>query len=362
MNEKKKKIIAAISGGVDSSVAAAIFVEKGYEVIGVTLKMKSCDENVEKAKSCCGIDDNMQARAAAALLGIPHYFLDVRTDFSDKVLRRAWDEYSSARTPNPCALCNRHLKFGKLIEYARSIGAEGVITGHYSRIISENGKNVLRRGFDTAKDQSYFLFALTSEQLSMSFMPLGTMTKPEVREYARKISLPNAEKIESQDACFGIKDESFAETLRKLFKSPPIKGYFVDDSGKVLGRHDGLHQFTIGQRKGLGIAMGKPAYISRIDLKTGDITLSTDEQKLLSASLLVSDINWQQQPSADEFECDVQIRYRSKPARALVSKVPDSASYMVRFASPQRAVTPGQAAVFYDADLLLGGGWIEKTF
>lgn len=359
MNEKKKKIIAAISGGVDSSVAAAIFVEKGYEVIGVTLKMKSCDENVEKAKSCCGIDDNMQARAAAALLGIPHYFLDVRGDFEEKVLRKAWDEYSSARTPNPCALCNRYLKFGKLIEYAKSIGAEGVITGHYSRISAENGRPTLRRGMDSAKDQSYFLFALTSEQLAMSYMPLGTMTKPEVREYARKINLPNAEKLESQDACFGIKDESFPETLRKLFKSVPVKGYFVDDAGKVLGRHDGLHQFTIGQRKGLGIAMGKPAYISNIDFKTGDITLSIDEQKLLSDSCVVSGINWQQPPPADEFCCDVQIRYRSKPTRATVSKVPGGDSFHVKFDAPQRAVTPGQAAVFYDSDLLLGGGWIE---
>ncbi|OGV50220.1 MAG: tRNA 2-thiouridine(34) synthase MnmA [Lentisphaerae bacterium GWF2_44_16] len=353
----KKKIVAAISGGVDSSVAAAIYKEKGYEVIGVTLKMKSCDENTEKRKSCCGIDDDLHARTTADSIGIAHYFLDVREDFTAKVLKKGWEEYASGRTPNPCALCNRYLKFGRLLDYARKIGAEGIITGHYSIVRQNAGPTYsLHRGIDSQKDQSYFLFALTQEQLASTHMPLGTMTKKEVREYARRIGLPNAEKTESQDACFGIGDEAFSETLRRLFNGLPQKGFIIGDDGKALGEHNGIHLYTIGQRKGLGIALGKPAYVWKID--KGNVYLSADEGRLFSENMLVENVNWQCPAKTESFECEVQIRYRSKPVKAKLTPC-GASSYMVDFEKQQRAVTPGQAAVFYDGDKLLGGGWIS---
>ncbi len=349
-----KKLVAAISGGVDSSVAAALCLEKGVELVAVTLKMRSCENMPDKRKSCCGIEDDMHARGAADKLGIPHYFLNVKEEFEDKVLRQAWQEYAAGRTPNPCALCNRYLKFGTLIDYALKIGAGGIITGHYA--IIEN--NTLRRGVDPDKDQTYFLFGLTPEQIGRSYMPLGPYTKREVRELARRFGLPNAEKTESQDACFGYKDETFAQTLQKLFKGGSRKGCLKDKEGKILGEHEGVHLFTIGQRKGLGIALGAPAYVVGIDNVSGDVTVSRDEKDLLCDSLRAERVNWQLAKFAGcEFKCLAQIRYRSRPAAATVS--PDaSGGVAVKFEEPQRAVTPGQAVVFYDGDMLLGGGWI----
>jgi tRNA-specific 2-thiouridylase len=360
MEEKMpKKLVAAISGGVDSSVAAAIAIEQGCELIAVTLKMRSCENPPDKRKSCCGIEDDMYARGAAEKLGIPHYFLNAKEQFEEKVLRKAWQEYSLGRTPNPCALCNRYLKFGALLDYAVKIGAAGIITGHYSKIERDESGVSLHRGADPEKDQSYFLFGLTPEQLGKSFMPLGAFTKREVREKARKFGLPNAEKTESQDACFGFRDETFAQTLCNLFKGNPKKGFIRDKFGKVVGEHDGVHLFTIGQRKGLGVALGAPAYVVGICAESGNVTVSKDEGDLLSDRLTASGLNWQLADFANrKFSCLAQIRYRSKAVNAEVEPLPEG-RISVRFDKPLRAITPGQAVVFYEKDRLIGGGWID---
>jgi tRNA-specific 2-thiouridylase len=363
MTEKMpKKLVVAISGGVDSSVAAAMAIEQGCELIAVTLKMRSCDNLTDKRKSCCGIEDDMYARGAAEKLGIPHYFLNVKEQFEEKILKAAWLEYSLGRTPNPCALCNRYLKFGALLEYALKIGTDGIITGHYSKIERNESGVSLHRGVDPEKDQSYFLFGLTPEQLGKSFMPLGAFTKREVRERARSYGLPNAEKTESQDACFGFRDETFAQTLCSLFRGNPGKGLIKDKAGNIVGEHDGVHLFTIGQRKGLGIALGTPAYVVEICADSGDVIVSKDENDLLSDRLTASDLNWQLAGYANrKFSCLAQIRYRSKAVNAEVAPLPEG-RVEVKFEKPLRAITPGQAVVFYEKDRIIGGGWIGHSF
>ena len=363
MTEKMpKKLVVAISGGVDSSVAAAMAIEQGCELIAVTLKMRSCDNLPDKRKSCCGIEDDMYARGAAEKLGIPHYFLNVKEQFEEKVLKAAWQEYSLGRTPNPCALCNRYLKFGALLEYALKIGTDGIITGHYSKIERTESGVSLHRGVDPEKDQSYFLFGLTPEQLGKSFMPLGAFTKREVRERARSYGLPNAEKTESQDACFGFRDETFAQTLCSLFRGNPGKGLFKDKAGNIIGEHGGVHLFTIGQRKGLGIALGAPAYVVGICADSGDVIVSKDENDLLSDRLTASGLNWQLADYANrKFSCLAQIRYRSKAVNAEVTPLPEG-RVEVKFERALRAITPGQAVVFYEKDCIIGGGWIEHSF
>ncbi len=354
-----KKLVAAISGGVDSSVAAAMAIEQGCELIAVTLKMRSCENPPDKRKSCCGIEDDMFARGTAEKLGIPHYFLNTKEQFEEKVLRSAWQEYSLGRTPNPCALCNRYLKFGALLDYAVKIGAGGIITGHYSKIERTESGVSLHRGVDPGKDQSYFLFGLTPEQLGKSYMPLGSFTKSEVREKARMFGLPNAEKTESQDACFGFRDETFAQTLCSLFKGNPKKGFIKDKSGKIVGEHGGVHLFTIGQRKGLGIALGAPAYVVGISAESGDVIVSKDENDLFSDRLTASRLNWQAADFAGlAFSCLVQIRYRSRAVNAEVTPLSED-RVEVKFEKPLRAITPGQAVVFYENDRLIGGGWID---
>jgi len=359
---KNKRIIAALSGGVDSSVAAAIYVDKGYEVIGVTLKMKTCDDTREKTKSCCGIDDNIQARLVAEKLGIKHYFLDVRKEFKEKILDYAWSEYSTARTPNPCVWCNFYLKFGSLLDFADEVGAIGVITGHYAILdrTDTNSENVkIYKGKDDLKNQTYFLSALTQEQLNRSYMPLGEFTKKEVRAMAEKLSLPNAEKEESQDSCFGYKGESFPETLARVSNSKFHKGKFIDLNNKILGDHTGFEQFTIGQRKGLKIALGSPAYVSDISATTHDVTLTTDKKKLFATGFIANNVNWLDFPT-DNLICKVQTRYRQEPTEANVKKINENSAKVV-FLQPVLSVTPGQAAAFYNGNQLIAGGWIQSV-
>lgn len=357
----KIKLIAAMSGGVDSSVAAALCAEAGYEVHGVTLRLKPEIPGCSSYGNCGGIDDESSAKQAADIIGIPHEVIDLRNDFTELVLKPCWLEYSHARTPNPCALCNRFVKFGKILEYAKEIGASGIITGHYvKKIMLPDGQTALERGDDPVKDQTYFLFSLTREELASSFFPLGAMTKTEVKAKAAAFGFHAAKKPESQDACFSNPGECFAETLRKFFNASAPGGNFIDKSGKILGRHNGIYNFTIGQRKGLGIALGKPAYVSRIDEATGDVTLCTDEAELLASEAIVNDVNFHVDGyEMREFDCLVQIRYRSAPVKAHV--VPSgNSSVKVVFESPRRAVTPGQAAVFYNERIMLGGGWLAS--
>ncbi len=364
--KSKAKIVAAISGGVDSSVAAAIFKELDFEVIGATLRLKSCDTETEKTKACCGIDDDLQARAACQLIDIPHYFIDGKKEFEEKVLKYSWNEYKNAHTPNPCIMCNLHLKWGRLLDYATQLGADAIITGHYAKIIRKQDAEgnliaLLQRGDDILKDQSYFLAFLTQEQLLKTYFPLGNMTKSEVREYADKINLPNKAKIESQDACFGYAGEAFSETLRKRYDSEIDSGDFINtETGKIIGQHKGIHLYTIGQRKGLGISLGVPAYVSKIDYDSKEIFVTTNNDFLFAESLTANNINWQNPEfkNKTEFPCEVQIRYCHKPVKALAKQINDN-EIQIDFKIPQRAVTKGQAAVFYSDNIVIGGGWIK---
>ncbi len=356
---KTKTFVAAMSGGVDSSVAASIFIKQGHKVIGVTLKMKNCDDTKEKTKACCGLDDNIQVRLVAEKLKIPHYFLDVRPEFKEKILKYAMSEYACGRTPNPCVCCNFYLKFGALMKYAQEIGAEGIITGHYAiinRDVPDNAR--IFKGIDDTKNQTYFLSYLTQEQLNFSYMPLGELTKKEVRQIAENIDLPNAKKSESQDACFGYKGETFAQTLARTFDYIPKPGNIINEKGKILGLHNGIHNFTLGQRKGLGIALGSPAFVVKINPNTNEITVSTDEKLLLTKIFTAINLNWVDFPY-EQIECEVQTRYRQAPQKAIVYKK-DNSTALVELAEPLRAVTPGQALAVYNGNQLIAGGWIDK--
>ncbi len=358
MNKKKTKIVAAMSGGVDSSVAASIYANRGYEVIGVTLQMKSCEEEKETAKSCCGLDNNTQVKIVAEQLGVSHQFLDLKTAFNDKILKYALNEYVKARTPNPCVWCNHYLKFGALLNYAKEIGAIGIITGHYAILKHDEDMTRLYKGVDDNKNQTYFLSQLTQEQLDHSYMPLGELTKPEVRKLATELNLPNAKKQESQDACFGFEGETFAQTIVRTFNYPNIPGNIITETGKIVGKHNGIYNFTIGQRKGLGVALGKPAYVTKIDAVTNTVTISTDSSLLMSGEFNAIDMNWLEFPYK-ELECEVQTRYRQSPIKAVVSKI-DNSKANVKLLTPSRAVTPGQALAVYKNNQLIGGGWINQ--
>ncbi|HNX75982.1 MAG TPA: tRNA 2-thiouridine(34) synthase MnmA [Candidatus Rifleibacterium sp.] len=360
MSENHKTLIAAMSGGVDSSVATALFLEKGYKVIGVTLKMKTCDDSREKTKSCCGLDDNIQVRLVAEKLGIPHRFIAVREEFSEQILRYAWNEYKAGRTPNPCILCNHYLKFGAVLSrFAAELNADGIITGHYAIIDrSIPGRARLFKGANSEKDQTYFLSALTQEQLNHSYMPLGDLAKTDVRAMAARIGLPNAAKKESQDACFGYKDETFAMTLSRYFNDKPRPGDLVDTDGQVIGKHAGIQFFTIGQRKGLGVALGRPAYVTDIDPVSNRVTVSTESDRLLTAKFTASGMNWLDFDH-DSLECEVQTRYRQPLQTAIVKRQGELA--VVELVKPLASVTPGQRLAIFKNGQLLGGGWIEKS-
>ena len=352
------KVIVAMSGGVDSSVAALLFKEQGAEVIGVTLRLRA--GILEGNDGCISGEDEQHAAEVARQLVIEHVILDHSPDFVDQVLRRSWEEFACGRTPNPCTLCNPRIKFGKLFEYADRIGAEIVATGHYARIEHDNGIARIRRGSDPAKDQTYFLFGLPQSMVFRIRFPIGELKKEAVRKIAFDAGFVNHNKKDSQDTCFIIPGESFQESLRKLFKAPPQTGCFITPEGKTVGRHQGIHQYTIGQRKGLGVAMGAPAYVSRLDRDRNTVTITTSEDDLMAQRFMVSDINWQSGivPAAP-FDAQIQVRYRSQAVSGQV--MPSGvANAAIALEKPLRAITPGQAAVFYDQDILLGGGYIQK--
>jgi tRNA-specific 2-thiouridylase len=349
-----------MSGGVDSSVAAALLLEEGYEVIGVSLQLQSCTDP-DFGSSCWGVSGLVQARSAAGILGISHYVLDCRQRFDDIVLNYSWMEYSRGRTPNPCIVCNERMKFGILLEEARSHRAAKIATGHYVRLgNAPEGVAFLRRGLDHAKDQSYFLFSLDEDHLAPVVFPVGHLTKKAVREKARSLGLRNADREESQDACFASKGEAYAEALRRHFQVQARPGEIVDTEGRVLGSHQGFHQYTVGQRRGLGIALGQKAWVKSIDPQTARVTLTTDKSDLYSKGLIATGVKWHHPfPRSNPISCSVQVRYRHLAVPAMVEPLAPGI-VRVTFNQPVRAVTPGQAVVFYDGDRLLGGGWIER--
>jgi tRNA-specific 2-thiouridylase len=361
-----KRVLVAMSGGVDSSVTAALLKMQGFDVIGASLRLRDLDHGAD-LKPCCSPDGIEQAARVANFLEIPHHIVDGRAKFEQLVLRPGWAEYARGRTPNPCVLCNRRIKFGVLLDYAETLGAGRLATGHHARIETDDqtGRPELRRGRDREKDQSYFLFALDSRQLKKVLLPVGELSKDQVREQARGFGLPNAERPESQDACFTFPGESFAETLRRIFNQPRAPGHLVDTAGKKLGDHDGLHNFTVGQRRGLKLSLGQRAWVKSIQPDSARVVVTTRTDDLLSSRLAATEVTWSPRlrdiMPGDSLECQVQVRSRHTPAAARVT-VLNNRRVDIRFDAPQRAVTPGQAAVFYRENRVIGGGWIEQPF
>jgi len=349
----KPKIIVAMSGGVDSSVAAALLVEQGCEVEGASLRLWEAPR--PQPRNC---SDHRGAAEVAAALGIPHTLIDARADFARAVVRPFVGEYIAGRTPNPCVACNRDFKLGVLLDWAKAKGADYVATGHYARIARdpETLRAALMRGIDRQKDQSYFLFALSQRQLVDTLFPLGGLEKSEVRAVARRLALSVAERPESQDVCFGDY-RSFVESL-----ADPAElqgGEIVDRAGNVLGHHDGLHRLTIGQRKGLGISSPEPLYVIEIDEASRRVVVGGREE-LNGRGLVAASVNWIAPPQDAEFSAEVQVRYRSPAIPCRVRLLADGRCE-ARFDAAFPAVTPGQAAVFYRGEKVLGGGWIEKA-
>jgi tRNA-specific 2-thiouridylase len=354
------RVAVAMSGGVDSAVAAALLRDGGRDVIGLTARFWQCDE--QGPQRGCG-DAVDEARAAAGVLGIPHHVVDCREEFERLVLRDAWEEYARGRTPNPCIRCNVAMKFGLLLDHARRLGADHLATGHYAAVVraTDGGRWTLLRGRDEQKDQSYFLFALADHQLGAALLPLADLTKEQVRQLARQHRLPNAERAESQDACVDPGEAGFAEVLRRRFAGAARPGAIVDEAGNRLGEHAGVHRFTIGQRRGLGVALGQRAYVLRIDAGRAEVVVGNDERALAARGLLASHARWLVDlPEGARRRAAVQVRYRHAAAPALVERT-SSTELRVQFDEPQRAVTPGQAAVLYDGRRVLGGGWIERA-
>lgn len=354
------KVIIAMSGGVDSSVCGLLMQNEGYECIGMTMRLWSGREKGSN-KSCCGSQSVEDARLVAERLGFPFYAINFQKDFWKEVVEVFADEYFKGRTPSPCILCNEKLKFDSLYQKALSIGAEKVCTGHYARIEfnEEMQRWHLRKGVDLRKDQSYFLFSMTQEQLSKTLFPLGSYTKPEIRQMALDADLVTAKKAESQDICF-IPDNDYVSFLKKHFPNKiPQKATIKDDSGRVLGENEGVHSVTVGQRRGLGVAFGQPLYVTAIDANKNEITLG-EREKTHSASFTVKKPTWsyQEVEVGQEYPLLIKIRARSKEVSGRVIPLEDGRAKVI-FDEPQHAVTPGQAAVFYKDDYVFGGGWIE---
>src|SRR5271155_3075674 len=364
-------IAVAMSGGVDSSAVAAMLRAEGRSLIGLTMQLwnqrrlaghEGMPESVQGR--CCSIDDVYDARRVAETLGIPYYVVNHEERFERDVVRPFVEEYLAGRTPIPCSLCNNHLKFDQLLTVARQVGADHVATGHYAQVAfdEQHGRWLLKRPADKSKDQTYFLFGLTQEQLSRTLFPLGGMTKPEVRELARRSGLALAEKRDSQEICFvpggdykRFIDAYLAESGEAL---PDTAGELVTANGEVIGEHSGIHNFTVGQRKGLGVATGSPLYVIQINGAEKQVVVGGDEH-LYSRTLQARRVNLISVDDLREpMRVSVKIRHRHEPAPAMLEKIGND-EVLVTFDQPQRAITPGQAAVFYTDEIVVGGGWIS---
>ncbi|MDA0834471.1 MAG: tRNA 2-thiouridine(34) synthase MnmA [Planctomycetota bacterium] len=368
------RVVLAMSGGVDSSAAAVLLQQQGYEVIGLFMRSGAVEETVcattasanplpvisaaSHKQGCCSASDAADARRVADQLDIPFHALNFKDAFG-RIKDYFVDEYLAGRTPNPCVMCNNWLKFGKLWDFARQVGAEKIATGHYARIVDdETGihRPRLMRGPDPAKDQSYVLFGIDPDILSRILLPVGTYTKPEIRDYARQAGLRVAEKRDSQEICF-IPDQDYAGFLERYRGTPDNAGDLVDTAGNVLGQHPGYHHYTIGQRKRLGITFGAPRYVVAIEPETRRVVIG-EKEDLDRPALTAHRLNWLVDDVPKTFRCRAQIRYRHTAAPANATIV-DEDELRVEFDDPQSGITPGQAVVLYDEETVLGGGWIS---
>lgn len=347
-----------MSGGVDSSATAALLLDQGYDVVGITLKLWPQDCVNRAEDKCCGPQAVTDARAVCHRLGIPYYLIDEAADFQKYVIQYFADEYKAGRTPNPCVMCNQNLKFGRLIDRADQLGAEFIATGHFARVERQDGRVLLKRGRDLRKDQTYFLFSLRQDQLARAMFPLGEKTKSDTREVARQCQLKTADKEESMEICF-VPDNNYGGFLQQAGLAQKHRGEIVDPHGHVLGHHDGIEFYTIGQRKGLGLSSPKPLYVVELDAENNRVVVG-DDSLLDRDEFSVERCNWI--PFAapvGPLEVTAKIRYNHPGTPATVTAQPDGRA-TVKLHTPQRAVTPGQAAVFYQDDLVVGGGWIRR--
>jgi tRNA-specific 2-thiouridylase len=360
----------AMSGGVDSSTVAGLLQRQGVRIVGLTMQLWNQRRLPQLAGEgatgrCCSLDDVYDARRIAEILGIPYYVVNFEKGFEEQVIRPFIEEYLAGRTPIPCTLCNNFIKFDQFLEMAAAVGAGRIATGHYARISRDEktGRCLLRRGVDSSKDQTYFLFGLTQDQLARTVFPLGEYNKTQVRQVAEEMGLPVAQKNDSQEICF-VPNGDYSAFIDAYFEERQIprsqtRGEIVSTDGRVLGEHSGAHRFTVGQRRGLGIAAGEPLYVIATEPATQRVIVGKNDE-LLCARLTAKDVNWfPWETLVSPVRAQVKIRNKHVAAAATVSPTADPSRVEVCFDEPQRAVTPGQAAVFYEGDVVLGGGWIE---
>jgi len=364
----KGKVLVAMSGGIDSTVAALMLHKEGYEVIGITMKTwdyaTSVPGNSKKETGCCNLDSFNDARQAAVEHGFPHYILDIRDEFGDFVVDNFVEEYLAGRTPNPCVMCNTHIKWRALLKRADALGCAFIATGHYAQVHQhQNGRYFIRKGLDQTKDQSYVLWGLPQDLLSRTLLPLGTFHKTEIRQMAHDFGYPElAKKSESYEICF-VPDNDYRGFLKRripTLESEVNGGNFIDKTGKLLGKHKGYPFYTIGQRKGLDIALGHPAFVTAIDPDTNTVTLGTEED-LRQQQMIVTKLNWQkfEQTEINELEAVTKIRYKDAGMMSALSS--EHENIHVLFYEPVKGIAPGQSAVFYDGDDVIGGGIIQRT-
>jgi len=371
LSNRKHLVVVAMSGGVDSSLAAFLLEEEGYRVVGISMKLwdfKEVGGEPHPDGRCCSVEALNDARAVCQMMGIPHYVVDVTDDFKREVISNFVEEYLKGRTPNPCIICNTRIKWGSLWKKAESLGANFISTGHYARIQYDDKfkRFLLSKGVDPSRDQSYALWGLSQKDLSRTIFPLGELTKKQVRSLAKEHGLKVAEREESQEICF-VTDNNYQRFINEWKGEEKSKidgeikpGPILNFKGKVLGKHKGIPFYTIGQRRGLGIAVGKPLYVVRIDAEKNAIYVGENEE-LFKSSFVISDVNWIAFDNLNkEIDCEIKIRYQHIPQKGKIYPLTED-QVMVKFNQPERAITPGQSAVFYEGEVVMGGGIIDRV-